>query len=82
MKKAIVLFLASIGVLFLVISGAYWWSNTPPGRPSDVSANGVFLWAGHLGLPAPKYGIGSNALGNHPKPAIDNHFKTGHREAA
>jgi hypothetical protein len=22
------------------------------------------------------------ALGNHPKPAIDNHFKTGHREAA
>jgi putative transposase len=21
-------------------------------------------------------------LGNHPKPAIDNHFKTGHREAA
>ena len=56
MKKAIVLFLASIGVLFLVITGAYWWSNTPPGRPSDVSANGVFLWAGHLGLPAPRHG--------------------------
>jgi hypothetical protein len=56
MKKAIVLFLASIGVLFLVITGAYWWSNTPPGRPSDVSAKGVFLWAGHLGLPAPRHG--------------------------
>jgi hypothetical protein len=24
----------------------------------------------------------ANPLGNHPKPAIDNHFKTGHREAA
>jgi FtsP/CotA-like multicopper oxidase with cupredoxin domain len=23
-----------------------------------------------------------HGLGNHPKPAIDNHFKTGHREAA
>jgi hypothetical protein len=23
-----------------------------------------------------------NLLGNHPKAAIDNHFKTGHREAA
>jgi len=56
MKKAIALSLASIGLLFLVIRGAYWWSNTPPRRPSDVSANGVFLWAGHLGLPAPKHG--------------------------
>lgn len=56
MKKLIVLFLASIGVLFLVALGAYWWSNTPPRRPSDVSASGVFLWAGHLGLPAPKHG--------------------------
>jgi hypothetical protein len=25
---------------------------------------------------------GAGYLGNHPKPAIDNHFKTGHREAA
>jgi hypothetical protein len=56
MKKLTVLFLASIGALFLVILGAYWWSNTPPRRPSDVSANAVFLWAGHLGLPAPKHG--------------------------
>ncbi len=56
MKKAIVLVLASLGVLFLLIKGAYWWSNTPPGRPPDVSANGVFLWAGHLGLPAPRHG--------------------------
>jgi hypothetical protein len=27
-------------------------------------------------------GCSSTSLGNHPKPAIDNHFKTGHREAA
>jgi NADPH:quinone reductase-like Zn-dependent oxidoreductase len=26
--------------------------------------------------------VPDGALGNHPKPAIDNHFKTGHREAA
>jgi hypothetical protein len=24
----------------------------------------------------------ASTLGNHPKPAIDNHFKTGHREPA
>lgn len=56
MKKALALFLASIAVLLLAVLGAYWWSNTPPKRPSDVSANGVFLWAGHLGLPAPRHG--------------------------
>jgi len=56
MKKVVVLVLASVGLLFLVISGAYWWSNTPPRRPSGVSGNAVFLWAGHLGLPAPKHG--------------------------
>ena len=56
LSKAIVIVLASICALFLLIAGAYWWSNTPPKRPSDVSANAVFLWAGHLGLPAPKHG--------------------------
>lgn len=56
MKKTIVLFLAPIGVLILAIFGAYWWSNTPPKRPSNVSSNAAFLWAGHLGLPAPKHG--------------------------
>jgi hypothetical protein len=56
MKNTVVMFLASIGVLFLAILGAYWWSNSPPERPSDVSVDAVFLWAGHLGLPAPKHG--------------------------
>jgi hypothetical protein len=56
MKKAVVLFLAAIAVLVLLIAGAYWWSNVPPRRPSDVSSTAVFLWAGHLGLPAPKHG--------------------------
>jgi hypothetical protein len=52
--------LISIGVLFghaaAGIAGAYWWANVPPTRPPGVSANAVFLWAGHLGLPAPKHG--------------------------
>jgi hypothetical protein len=56
MKKLIVLFLGSIGALFLVIVGAYWWSNTFPKRPPDVSANAVFLWAGSVGLPSPRRG--------------------------
>lgn len=43
--------------MIVTVVGAYWWSNTPPRRPSDVSANGVFLWSGHLGLPAPRHGI-------------------------
>src|SRR5450631_2939507 len=56
MKKAIVLLLSLIGLLFLAISGAYWWSNVPPERPQGVSASAVFLWTGHLGLPSPKHG--------------------------
>jgi hypothetical protein len=56
MSKAIVLLLACVGLLGLAIAGAYWWSNIPPRRASGVSADAVFLWAGHLGLPAPKHG--------------------------
>jgi hypothetical protein len=56
MIKAIVSFLAFAGVLILAIVGAYWWSNVPPRRPNGVSSKAVFLWAGHLGLPAPKHG--------------------------
>ena len=56
MKKVIVLFFALIGALFLVILGAYWWANVPPKRPKGVPPDAVFLWAGHLGLPAPKHG--------------------------
>ena len=56
MRKAIVLLLILIGLPCLAISGAYWWSNVPPRRPQGVSASGVFLWAGHLGLPASKHG--------------------------
>lgn len=45
-----------LGIVLLIVGGAYWWANTPPRRPSNVSPNAVFLWAGHLGLPAPKHG--------------------------
>lgn len=56
MRKAILILVSLIGVLFLAIFGEYWWSNVPPKRPSDVSSNAVFLWAGHVGFPAAKHG--------------------------
>ena len=56
MFKLMLLLLAVIGLIVLGLVGAYWWSNVPPGRPANVSADAVFLWAGHLGLPAPKHG--------------------------
>lgn len=45
-----------IGLIVVGIAGAYWWSNVPPKRPPGVSQSAVFLWAGHLGLPAAKHG--------------------------
>ena len=45
-----------VGLAWAGISGAYWWSNVPPKRPRGVSQAAVFLWAGHLGLPAAKHG--------------------------
>lgn len=54
--KALLVAVVIIGVIIVAIAGAYWWSNVPPKRPKDVSADAVFLWAGHLGLPAPKHG--------------------------
>jgi len=56
MIKTIMIFLALVGLVVVGIWGAYWWSNTPPRRPSNVSSSAVFLPAGHLGLPAPKHG--------------------------
>jgi hypothetical protein len=47
---------AIVGATLFALAGAYWWSNVPPKRPKGVSPNAVFLWAGHLGLPAPKHG--------------------------
>jgi len=54
----IVLQIFGIVFIFLIILlvGGYWWANTPPKRPKNVTASGVFLWAGGLGLPAPKHG--------------------------
>lgn len=54
--RTLLLGLGIAGIVVVAISGAYWWSNTPPKRPKGVSENAVFLWAGHLGLPAPRHG--------------------------
>jgi hypothetical protein len=46
-------------VLLLIVAGffgAYWWSSTPPNRPKAVAPTAVFLWAPHVGLPAPRRG--------------------------
>lgn len=56
MRKISVIFGFIIGFLAVAIAAAYWWANVPPRRPASVSADAVFLWAGHLGLPAPKHG--------------------------
>jgi hypothetical protein len=47
---------AIAATVFAVIAGSYRLSNIPPKRPQGVSANAVFWWAGHLGLPAPRHG--------------------------
>ena len=54
--KVLIIVAAVVGAAILALAGAYWWSNVPPKRPKDVPADAVFLWAGHLGLPAPKHG--------------------------
>src|ERR1700733_13333061 len=56
-------------------------------RKGAALFNGLSSWRG-LQKPAQKLEESieiqeeRQRLGNHPKPAIDNHFKTGHREAA
>lgn len=54
--KLLMIIVVVAGVAVLAIAVAYWWANVPPKRPKDVPADAVFLWAGHLGLPAPKHG--------------------------
>jgi hypothetical protein len=54
--KVSVIIVAMVGAAVLAIAGLYWWANIPPKRPQSVSSDAVFLWAGHLGLPAAKHG--------------------------
>ena len=35
---------------------AFWWAGRVPSRPKGIAANAVFLWAPHVGLPAPRRG--------------------------
>lgn len=54
--KTVVITVIVAGTMVIGTGMAYWWSNVPPKRPKGVSSDAVFLWAGHLGLPAPKHG--------------------------
>jgi len=45
-------------VVFLIAAFfvSFWWSTKTPRRPASVAKNAVFLWAPHVGLPAPRRG--------------------------
>jgi len=50
---------AAWSVVALVVAAvplSFWWANTVPSRPGSVAQDAVFLWAPHVGLPAPKRG--------------------------
>jgi hypothetical protein len=55
-EKATTAFAAGVAALIIWVLGAYWWSNTAPGRPKGAPSNSVFLSAPHVGLPAPRRG--------------------------
>ena len=54
-KVAVALAVAVIALIGVIIGG-FWWARRAPSRPAGVAANAVFIWAPHLGLPAPRRG--------------------------
>jgi hypothetical protein len=57
-RLKLILAVAGLVVVFVAASVkvGYWWSNTQPRRPSEVSPDAVFLWAPYVGAPAPRRG--------------------------
>src|SRR2546421_1171471 len=55
-ERAVYFVAATVALLIVGAIGAFWWAGTVPSRPKGVAANAVFLWAPHVGLPAPKRG--------------------------
>jgi len=46
-------------IMFALVAGvllSYWWANTVPRRPKQVSDRAVFLWAPYAGVPGPRRG--------------------------
>lgn len=43
-------------LLIVGIKSLYWWADTPPKRPANVSSSAVFFWGLPVGLPGPKRG--------------------------
>jgi len=55
-EKVVSAMAAAIVALIICVAIAFWWSGRVPNRPNGVSASAVFLWAPHVGLPAPRRG--------------------------
>jgi hypothetical protein len=55
-EKTVMALAVVVIVLIIAAFGAFWWAGTVPSRPRGVAADAVFLWAPHVGLPAPKRG--------------------------
>jgi hypothetical protein len=55
-EKGVYTVAALMALLIAGLVGASWWSGTVPSRPKGVATNAVFLWAPHLGFPAPRRG--------------------------
>lgn len=55
-QKIVVVVSFVVGLSFVGILVAYWWTNTVPSRPKSVRADAVFIWAPHVGVPVPRRG--------------------------
>lgn len=45
-----------VALFVVAVPLSFWWANTVPSRPDSVAQAAVFLWAPHVGLPAPRRG--------------------------
>jgi len=55
-EKSITLLAGMVILLIMAVIGSFWLAGQIPSRPRGVAANAVFLWAPHVGLPAPRRG--------------------------
>jgi hypothetical protein len=56
LDKSVLTLAAIMAAIILYFVIGYWLARQIPRRPKAVSANAVFLWAPHVGLPGPRRG--------------------------